>query len=98
MIRVLLRAQVEPLETERVLLIAAEQTQADRLAVHRRNGGNADVDRSARAACRLIRPSCGRRRSAMSMCAITFKREMMADCSRRNCGGTATSCRMPSIR
>ena len=47
---------------------------------------------------RLMRPSCGRRFSAMSMCAMTLSREMIADCSSRNCGGTATSCRMPSIR
>ncbi len=36
---------------------------------------------------RLMRPSCGRRRSAMSMWAITFRREMMALWSTRSCGG-----------
>src|SRR4030095_797466 len=39
-----LRAEVETLETECVLLIATEQTQTDRLAVHGRDGGNANVD------------------------------------------------------
>ena len=39
-----LPAEVETLETECMLLIATEQTQADRLAVHGRDGGNADVD------------------------------------------------------
>src|SRR5437899_295097 len=36
-------AQIETLEAE-VLAAAAEQSQADRFAVHRRNRGNANVD------------------------------------------------------
>ena len=93
----LILTQIEPIESKRILLIAAEQTQTDRFAVHGRNGRNAHID-VLLVACKLMRPSCGKRRSAMSMCAITFKREMIADCSKRNCGGTATSCRMPSMR
>ena len=47
---------------------------------------------------RLMLPSWGNRRSAISMRAMTFKREMMADWRTRNWGGTATSWRMPSMR
>ncbi|MOA30302.1 hypothetical protein D3C78_1513820 [compost metagenome] len=44
----------------------------------------------------LIRPSCGLRRSEISMADITFRRAAMrlASCS----GGLATSKRMPSVR
>jgi hypothetical protein len=43
-----------------------------------------------------MRPSCGKRFSAMLMFAMIFTRLMMADCSRR--GGLSTSCNTPSIR
>ena len=42
-----------------------------------------------------MRPSCGRRRSAMSRCAITFRRETIAGCSSTR--GDMTSYRIPSI-
>ncbi|MOA15864.1 hypothetical protein D3C78_1360470 [compost metagenome] len=44
----------------------------------------------------LIRPSCGLRRSEMSMEDITFRRAAMRLASCR--GGLATSKRMPSVR
>ena len=44
----------------------------------------------------VMRPSCGRRRSATSMPASTLIREVIAGCSAR--GTRNSSCRMPSIR
>ena len=44
----------------------------------------------------LIRPSCGRRRSAMFMPASTLMRETTAPCTES--GSVSMSCRMPSIR
>jgi hypothetical protein len=44
----------------------------------------------------LMRPSCGRRRSAMSSEAMIFTREITAAERRR--GGDSTSCSTPSIR
>ena len=44
-----------------------------------------------------IRPSIGRRFSAMSRFAMTLIREMMALLRRFSCGGTSTLCSMPSI-
>ena len=43
-----------------------------------------------------MRPSCGKRFSAMSIRAITLMRETMA--SRMAMGGRATTCKRPSIR
>ncbi len=44
----------------------------------------------------LMRPSCGRRRSAMSMRASTLMREVTAPCTLS--GTRSISCRMPSMR
>ena len=44
----------------------------------------------------LMRPSCGRRRSAMSMRASTLMREVIAPCTVS--GTFSMSCRMPSMR
>ena len=49
-------------------------------------------------ALRLMRPSCGNRFSAMSMRAMTFRREIMEFWSTRSCCGTAASCKIPSMR
>ena len=45
-----------------------------------------------------IRPSIGRRFSAMSRFDMTLMREMMALFRRFSCGGTSTLCSMPSMR
>ena len=44
----------------------------------------------------LIRPSCGRRRSAMSRLAMILTREVSA--ASRRFGGVMISCRTPSTR
>ena len=46
----------------------------------------------------LMRPSCGRRFSAMSMPDMTLMREMSEDWYRFNCAGIGVWCRMPSTR
>ncbi len=46
--------------------------------------------------CAVMRPSCGRRRSATSMPASTLMREVSAGCSAS--GMRHSSCRMPSMR
>ena len=53
-----------------------EQTHDDALAVHRGNGGHADVDVAA-GELDLMRPSCGSRFSAMFSCAMIFTRLMI---------------------
>ena len=47
---------------------------------------------------RLILPSCGKRRSAMSKCAIIFRRAMTELCSALMLSGTVTSTNNPSMR
>ena len=56
---------------------AVEDTQHDRFAVDHRNDRDADVD-LAPAILSLMRPSCGRRFSAMSRCERILMRETIA--------------------
>ena len=46
----------------------------------------------------LMRPSCGRRFSAMLRWLKILTRETMAGWKRFNCAGTGTSCNTPSMR
>ena len=61
---------------------AVEEAHHDRLAVNDRHGGDANVHPTV-GSVRRMRPSCGRRRSAMFISAISLMRDVSAACSRR---------------
>ena len=74
-----------------------ENTQHDPFAVDHRDHRDTDVD-FAPFTRNLMRPSCGRRRSAMFKCDMIFKRLMMAAWNRLISGGIGCGCKMPSTR